>query len=185
MAALSFPTTRASGLARDLRLPGATPCPVFATRRSFIRWRRDLTQPDLDRNLRRRVRIARRSARHIFAAIDEQIRRVSPCSSRRLPRHPPPARDCGLHPARQPLEDRGRPGQEAPGSMQQYSQALPDGVNSVTGTLCGAVITAGEGVEPLFLSLRHSAPASRSRSANCLRRMSSAIDALIASIPQL
>ena len=35
--------------------------------------------------------------------------------------------------------------------MQQYSQALPDGVNSVTGTLGSEVIAAGEGVEPLFL----------------------------------
>ena len=39
----------------------------------------------------------------------------------------------------------------ASGSMQQYSQALPDGVNSVTGTLGSEVIAAGEGVEPLFL----------------------------------
>ena len=45
---------------------------------------------------------------------------------------------------------RGRLGR-ASGSMQQYSQALPDGVNSVTGTLGSEVIAAGEGVEPLFL----------------------------------
>jgi hypothetical protein len=35
--------------------------------------------------------------------------------------------------------------------MQQYSQALPDGVNSVSGTLGREVIAPGEGVEPLFL----------------------------------
>jgi hypothetical protein len=45
--------------------------------------RRDLAQPDLDRNFGRLVGIARRSPRHVLAAIDEQTAELRPAHRRR------------------------------------------------------------------------------------------------------
>lgn len=67
--------------------------------------------------------------------------------------------------------------------MQQYRQALPDGVNSVTGTLGSEVIAAGEGVEPLFLV--SGIPRGVQTLLGLLSVSMTAVDALIALIPQL
>ena len=51
---------------------------TLAKDRSISRWRSDLAQPNLDRNFGRLVRIARRSARHVLAAVDEQAAELRP-----------------------------------------------------------------------------------------------------------
>jgi len=51
---------------------------TLAKDRSIFRWRSDLAQPNLDRNFGRLVRIARRSARHVFPSVDEQSAELRP-----------------------------------------------------------------------------------------------------------
>ena len=161
MAALSFPTTRASGLARELRLQ-APPmsrlrnAPLIHPLEARLHAARPRPQPPPARPDRASV-----GASHLRGD-GERVRRGCP------------AHRGGYRGTRLLLETAGfiqlgnlwriAAGRDrrAPGSMQQYSQALPDGVNSVTGTALRRGDHRGRGRRAAVPRLRHSAPASRS-----------------------